>query len=121
MAIKLDKIKFFLLKKYNEYLYIFEWLKRNSIWFVIGLIAFYILGYNQELINTILTVAILEAITIAFCGIAIYCITNLNFITIKKTNDRTIIGWIILAVHIGMGLSVYSIYMLEGIKGSILP
>jgi len=98
-----------------------NWLKRNSIWFVIGLLALYVLGFKQELIDTIFTILILWSLAIFLCGLTLYCLTKLDFISIGKTNDRSLIGWITLGCFIFLGLCVYSIYMVEGIKMSVLP
>jgi len=88
-----------------------EFLKRNSIWFIIGFIGLYFIAFEKEFLEMLYMISVVECLAIAFSGIAVFCYTKLDFINKKKSNDRFVLGWIILSVHLLIGFCVFGIYI----------
>lgn len=95
--------------------------KRNIaivILFVIGLILPSFVGKMSVGFKTIFLIIAFESIALFLSNIAYYVYTYIDFGEVK---DNVVLARVFLGVHILVGLSVYSVYMLEGINASVLP
>lgn len=101
-------------KSLKEYLKsVWNFIKRNATWFIIGLIAWLILKPGIAEIRTILQVVLYETIALALSGVAVFVFTKLDFVAIEKSNDRFMLGYIFLGVHILVALSILGIYIVQ--------
>ena len=95
-------------------------IKRNIViisLLIVGLLLPSLANVMGTAYKTIFMIIAFEAVALFLSNIAQYVYTEIEF---KKTNPNSL-GYLFLGVHILVGLSVYSIYMLEGIKTTILP
>jgi hypothetical protein len=89
---------------------IYDFIKRNIVWLMLGLIA--ILLFKPELaeIKTILLVAAIESLALGLSGVAAYVYTKIDF---TQTHTNSNLGFIFLGVHICIGLTILGVYLAQ--------
>ncbi len=93
----------------NQFQRAFNFAKRNSIILVLATIVFFFVKVDDETTQLLVKIIGAETLALALSGIAIYCLTEIDFVKEKSP----VIGWIILAVHFVVGLSILGIYIVE--------
>ena len=87
-----------------------SWIIRNLAWFGIGLLALLYLSFNSQILTTVLISIIFVCLAIGLSGLVAFAYTKLDFIGIKQSNDRPILGQIFIGVSIiitGILIGVY--------------
>jgi hypothetical protein len=90
-----------------------NWILRNGLWVAIGLIVMAGMSFNKMVLDTMLIAVSFECIAIGLSGFAQFCYTKLDFLGIKKSNDRMILGHIFLGVHILMTGILIGVYITQ--------
>jgi hypothetical protein len=102
---------------------IIDWIKRNGIITVIGLLAIYFLIPGTAEINTVLSVIFYETLAISLSGIALYAYTKIDFTNklLKGEDEKLnsveqhglyrVIGNVFVGVHLLVGLIVLGVYI----------
>jgi len=109
------------LKKKFSWATIKSWLLRNVVWVIIAGVLFYFLKPTYALIHNLMIIGLLETFAIAFSGVALFCITKLNFIN-KLINDKDDIVsmWEMLAAAIIVSATIIGVHILIGLSWYIM-
>lgn len=83
--------------------------KRNSIILLLVAVVLYFAKIDDETQQLAIKVLGAETLALIMSALAIYCLTEIDFVKEKSP----VIGWIILAVHFLVGLSIVGIYIVE--------
>lgn len=83
--------------------------KRNSIILILATLVLMFANIDNETKQLALKVLGAEVLALILSGVAIYCLTEIDFVKEKSP----VIGWIILGVHFLVGLSIVGIYIVE--------
>ena len=89
---------------------IIGFIKRNSIWIGLSLIALYLLSPGSPELNTFLFVITIESLAIGLSGIAVFAFTRIDFI---KESLNSNLGMIFLGVHVCVGLVILGVYIAQ--------
>ncbi|HRP01599.1 MAG TPA: hypothetical protein PLE30_03015 [Candidatus Kapabacteria bacterium] len=86
-----------------------NFLLRNAIWILLGLIAIFFLNPANPEIKTILLITLIEALAIGLSAMAVFAYTKIDFIK-EQANQ---LGYIFLGVHICVGFVVMGVYIAQ--------
>jgi hypothetical protein len=90
---------------------ILNFIKRNCIWFLLGLSAIWLLAPSMPEVKTILLISIIESLAIALSGLAHYAYTKIDFTQEPIASGNS--GLIFLGVHVCVGLVVLGVYIAQ--------
>ena len=92
-------------------------IKRHLIWFVFGGLGIVFLKPALAELKTIFFILIIESIALMLSGLSVHAFTEIDFIKEIYNENKNIqsntLGYIFLAVHICIGLSVLGIYIAQ--------
>jgi len=98
---------------------------RNAVWFITGIVAIFFLHPGAAEIQTFLFIVVLEAMALFLSGVALFVYTKIPFTKLimegddKKLNSTErysimmVLGHIFLGVHILVGLVVLGVYIAQ--------
>lgn len=89
---------------------IIDFIKRNSIWFILGLCSLIVIKPDIPEIKTILLVVSMECISICLAGLSAFAYTKIDF---TKESINSNLGFIFLGVNICVGLCVLGVYIAQ--------
>ena len=89
---------------------IINFVKRNAIWFGVGLSSLLLFSPGMPEIKTLLLILVIESLAIALSGIALYAYTKIDF---TRESANTNLGFIFLGVHLSVGLIVLGVYLAQ--------
>jgi hypothetical protein len=84
-----------------------DFILRNGLWLVLGLISLGLLNPGMTEVRTLLFLIIIEILAIGLAGLSTIIYTKLDFVKEQSVNT---LGLIFLGVHFLVGLSVVGIY-----------
>ena len=88
---------------------IYNFIIRNLMWILLGIVAIFFLNPESPEIKTILIIALVEALAIGLSALAVFAYTKIDFIK-EQTNQ---LGYIFLGVHICVGFVVMGVYIAQ--------
>jgi len=88
---------------------IYNFIIRNMMWILLGVVAIFFLNPASPEIKTILIIALVEALAIGLSALAVFAYTKIDFIK-EQTNQ---LGYIFLGVHICVGFVVMGVYIAQ--------
>ncbi|MGB9702505.1 MAG: hypothetical protein ACPL1A_07245 [Candidatus Kapaibacteriota bacterium] len=80
---------------------------RNGLWLILGIISLAVLNPGMTEIRTLLFLIIIEVLAIGLAGLSTIIYTKLDFVKEQSVNT---LGLIFLGVHFLVGLSVVGVY-----------
>ena len=104
---------------------VIDFISRNTVWIILGAIAYFFLKPGSAEIQTFLLIAFLESTALALSGIALYVYTRIPFTKFLLEGDDgkinssekgavlNVLGYIFLGVHILVGLIVLGVYIAQ--------
>ena len=84
-----------------------DFLLRNALWFIGGILALALLQPGLSEIRSILFLVLIEFLALALAGIAVFAYTKVDF---TKEISKSALGQIFLGVHFLVGLSIIGVY-----------
>ncbi len=89
---------------------VIEFVKRNIVWLIGGILALALLNPSLAEIKTLLLIVITECLAIALSGLAQFVYTKIDFI---KENALNSLGMIFIGVHLLCGLTILGVYIAQ--------
>lgn len=100
---------------------IFDFITRHSLTLSIIAIALYFVGFQSQLVQTLLMICAIEGVALALSSLSVYLYTKLNYATFTGADNELSVmervgmviwtGLLFLGVHILAGLVVFGIYL----------
>ena len=89
---------------------IYDFIKRNIVWLLLGTIAIWLFKPEIAEIKTILLISTIEAMALGLSGIAAFVYTKIDF---TQAHNNSNLGFIFLGVHVCIGLTILGVYLAQ--------
>lgn len=104
---------------------IVDFIIRNSIWLLMGLVALWLLAPGLAELQTLLFIVVLQSLALALSGISLFVYTKIPFIkiimegsdgtmnSVERHSIMTVLGSIFIGVHLLVGMVVLGVYIAQ--------